>query len=140
MRITMSSSRRYKAQIAFEYMFIFGIFMTAVILSMVFAYNKSMEIDRYQRQVEIESLLKTVADKIDTVWLEGEGFSSNITVPMTVTDYAYTLNMSDNYLILTVMQSDYIKPILTSNITGNFSMGGVSTLENKGSFIEITHN
>lgn len=139
MRNTMSSSRRYKAQIAFEYMFIFGIFMVAVIIGATFAWSKSLEVDNYRRQLEVDGLLMRVSNKIDTVWLEGEGFRSNITIPATVANHEFTLNVTYNYLLLTSMGQDFTKPIITTNVTGNFSLGNLNTLTNHGDHIEITH-
>ena len=139
MRTTMSSSRRYKAQIAFEYMFIFGIFMVAIIIGATFAWSKSLEVENYMTRLEVDGLLIRVSNKIDTVWLEGEGFRSNITIPATVANYEFTLNVTQNYLLLTVMDQDFTKPILTTNVTGNFSLGNLNTLTNKGEYIEITH-
>ena len=139
MRTTMSSSRRYKAQIAFEYMFIFAIFMAAMIIGTSFAWSKSLEVENYRMRLEVDGLLIRVSNKIDTVWLEGEGFRSNITIPATVANYEFTLNATSNYLLLTVMDQDFTKPILTTNVTGNFSLGGLNTLTNKGEYIEITH-
>ncbi len=138
MRTTMSSSRLYKAQIAFEYMFIFAIFMAAIIIGAAFAYTKSLEVESYRTNLEVDGLLTQVSDKINTVWLEGQGFSSNITVPETVADYSYTLNVTGNYLLLTVIEQDFIRPIITNNVTGNFSLGVVNTLTNMGDHIRIS--
>ena len=63
MRTMMSSSRRYKAQVAFEYMFIFGIFMVAIIIGTAFAWTKSIEVENYMTRLEVDGLegLKDVA-------------------------------------------------------------------------------
>jgi fluoride ion exporter CrcB/FEX len=138
MRNTMSSSRQYKAQIAFEYMFIFGIFMAAIIIGITFAWSKSLEVSNYRTRIEIDGLLITVTDKINTVWLEGEGFRTNITVPETVANQPYSLNVTSNYIIISVLEQDFTKPIITNNVTGSFTLGVVNTLTNRGDHIEIS--
>jgi hypothetical protein len=134
----MSGSRRPKGQIAFEYMSIFAIFMIALILASVFAWTRSVEITQAQRRLEVENLLDGVSGKIDTAWLEGEGFTTNLTIPETVADSQFTLNVTSNFLLLVLRQEEYVKPILTPNVTGSFTIGGVNTLYNRGDRIEIS--
>ncbi|MBN2331295.1 MAG: hypothetical protein JXC85_05770 [Candidatus Aenigmarchaeota archaeon] len=139
MTTMMSSSRRCKAQIAFEYMFIFGILMAAIIMGTAFAWSKSVEISNQMTRLEVDSLLIRVSDKINTAWLEGEGFSTNITIPEKVADSGFTLNVTSNFLVLSVLEQDFTRPIITKNVTGNFSIGGLNNLANKGDHIAITH-
>ena len=133
-----SGSSRLKGQIAFEYMFIFAIFMIALIIATVFAWTRTVEITQDQRRLEVYNLLEGVSGKIDTAWLEGEGYSTNFTIPSTVADAQFTLNVTSNFLLLILRQEEYIKPILTPNVTGSFNIGGVNTLHNKGNRIEIS--
>ncbi len=133
-----SGSRRFEGQIAFEYMFIFAIFMVALIIGAWFAWNSSMEVNRYHRRLEVEDLITSVAEKINTVWLEGHGFSTNITIPETVVDNPYTMQVISNYVLLTVLGEDYTKPIITRNVSGNFTLGTVNLLSNMGDHINIS--
>lgn len=133
-----SRSRRLSAQIAFEYMFIFAIFMAAMILGTMFAWSRSLEVNRYYTRLQVNNLLETVAGKINTAWLEGDGFSTNVTIPETVASLDYTLNVTSNYVLLTIMEEDYIKPIITQNVTGDFTIGDINTLTNTGEHIKIS--
>ena len=134
----MSGSRRPKGQIAFEYMFVFAIFMIALIIATVFAWNRSMEISKEYRRLEVENLLDSVSGKIDTAYLEGEGFTTNLTIPETIADSQFTLNVTSNFLLLVLREEEHIKPILTPNVTGSFNIGGLNTLFNRGDRIEIS--
>lgn len=113
--------------------------MVAIIIGTSFAWTKSLEVGNYMTRLEVDGLLIRVSDKINTVWLEGKGFSSNITIPATVAGYDFSLNVTSNYLLLSVMDQDFTKPILTTNVTGNFSLGDLNTLTNNGDHIEIYH-
>jgi len=138
MLIMMFSCRRFKAQSAFEFIFIFGILLSVLTLGMWVSLNKTREVNRYQVKLEVDYVLTTVAEKINTVWLEGEGFSTNVTIPETVTGKVYTLNMTSNYIILTLETNEYVKPIIMQNLTGNFTIGAVNNLYNRGDYIEIS--
>ena len=133
-----SGSRQLKGQIAFEYMFIFAIFIGALIIGAVFAWTKSVEIAQDQRRLEIDNLLDTVGGKIDTTWLEGRGFSTNVTIPERVANSLYTMNVTSNFLLLIVGGEEHVKPILKHNVSGNFTMGGINKLRNLGDHIEIS--
>ena len=138
MKTTTYTSKRFKAQIAFEYMFIFGIMIAALIPGVWFTWTRSFEISQETVRMEAENLLEKVAGKIDTTWLEGEGFSTNITIPMTIANVYYSLNITSNYVVLELLEKDYAKPILTQNVTGNFTIGRVNTLHNMGDSILIS--
>lgn len=138
MKTMTSTCRRFKAQVAFEYMFVFGIFMAALIMGTIFAWSKSLEVNRYQTRLEVNNLLDMVAGKIDTTWLEGAGFSTNLTIPETVANYNYTLNVTSNFVLLVIVEEEYIKPIITQNVTGDFTIGSVNTLSNMGDHILIS--
>ena len=138
MKTTTYTSKRFKAQIAFEYMFIFGIMIAALILGVWFTWTRSFEISQETVRMEAENLLEKVARKIDTTWLEGEGFSTNITIPMTIANVYYSLNITSNYVVLELLEKDYAKPILTQNVTGIFTIGRVNTLHNMGDYILIS--
>jgi hypothetical protein len=133
-----SSSRRCKAQSAFEFMFIFGALLGALITGFWFSWSKSMEAKRFSTELQVDELLNAVSEKINTAWLEGRGFSTNLTIPFTVSDREYSLNLSSNYIYLTLGDTVYMKPLITQNVTGSFTMGAVNGLTNMGDYILIS--
>lgn len=138
MRTSISTSRYCKAQSAFEFMFIFGIFIAAVILGIWFSWTKTTDISMEMEKLEAEGVLNLVSGKIDTVWLEGQGFRTNVTIPMKILNQNYTLNVTSNYLMLNFTGTIYIKPLITSNITGNLTAGKINMVTNLGEYIQIT--
>jgi len=133
-----STSGRFSGQSAFEFMFIFGIFLAALIVGTWISFSKVTEIDRYQKQMEVDYVLTSVAEKINTVWLEGMGFSTNVTLPEKISDAGYTISHDQNYIFISTGGYEYTKTIATNNLTGNFTAGAVIRLENMGDYINVT--
>jgi hypothetical protein len=137
MPTTTSIYTRRKAQSAFEFMFIFAIFMAAVVIAFFVSSVKVQEVRSHQELLEIDDLLTKVSEKINTVWLEGEGFSTNLTLPATVAGVGYGMNTSSNYLVATVSGADYMKVLITQNVSGSLKVG-LNTLTNMGDHIEVS--
>ncbi len=137
MQATTSTYRKHKAQSAFEFIFIFGIFLSALVVGMWVSSTKTAEISEYNRNLLIDDLLLKVTEKINTAWIEGEGFSTNVTLPVRVANSDYEINVTSNFVIMTVSGNHYIRGIITENVTGNFTIGGVNTLRNTGNAVEI---
>jgi hypothetical protein len=136
MLTTKSTYRRCKAQSAFEFIFIFGIFLAALVLAAWVSNTKTTEINLYDKELKVEELLTTVSDKINTAWIEGEGFSTNLTLPETVASSSYEIFVASNLIVLNVSGEVYIKSIITNDVGGTLSIG-VNTLRNNGTAVEI---
>ena len=115
-----------------------GIFLGALLIASWGAWNKVTEINRYQEQLEAGSVLNAVAGKIDTVWLEGVGFSTNVTIPQTIMGRDYTLNKSSNFIFIVIGENEYSKPIITKNVTGDFTLGSVNTISNMADHVRVS--
>jgi hypothetical protein len=138
MRTSKSTSRRLKGQSAFEFLFVFGVFIAALLMGVWASAVKSGELDAYMKNLEIEDLMTTVTEKINTVWVEGEGFSSNLTLPYLVYSMPYEINVTSNLVMLTAGGGRYMMPIITQNVTGTLKKSEVNTLTNRGDHIEIS--
>jgi hypothetical protein len=138
MRTSKSTSSRRKGQSAFEFMFVFGVFVAALLLGVWVSAVKSGELDIYRKNLEIDDLMTTVTEKINTAWVEGEGFSSNLTIPYLVYSTPYEINITLNIVMLTVGDDKYMRPIITQNVTGTLRKAAVNTLTNMGDHIEIS--
>jgi hypothetical protein len=119
-------------------MFIFGIFLSALSVGAWVSSIKTAEMNMHTKMLEIDDVMLSVTEKINTVWVEGEGFSSNLTVPGLVASSYYTINVTSNFVLMNISGELYIKPIITENITGTLEKGAVNTLTNRGDHIEIS--
>jgi len=132
-----SISRKHKAQSAFEFMFIFGVFLSALVVGLWVANVKTGEINMYDKNLKIDDLLTAVTEKINTAWIEGEGFSTNVTLPELVASSSYEINVTSNFVIVTVGGEHYTRSIITENVTGELTIGETNTLINNGEHVEI---
>ncbi len=132
-----SISRKHKAQSAFEFMFIFGVFLSALVVGLWVANVKTGEINMYDKNLKIDDLLTAVTEKINTAWIEGEGFSTNVTLPELVASSSYEINVTSNFVIVTVGGEHYTRSIITENVTGELTIGATNTLLNNGEHVEI---
>jgi hypothetical protein len=82
-----------------------------------------MEIKLSQADMEVENVLETVAGKINTVWMSGDGFSTNLTLPEKVAGMNYSIYVKSNYIILSTPYKNYTKTILTNETMGNLRIG-----------------
>jgi hypothetical protein len=131
-------SRRLSAQSAFEFMFIFGIFLGALLVGTWVSLAKLSDMSSHQEKLHASRLLDTVSGKVDSVWLEGSGFSTNVTIPETIAGLNYTLDFSSNVVYIVVDEREYLRTVVTKNLTGSFTTGKTNTLSNRGGFIDIS--
>lgn len=126
-----------KAQVAIEFMIIFGTFLIALSFIVLAAWNNIVNIDKSSIDFEANRILNLVSNRINTVYLEGHGFSINLAVPEKIGVYNYTIEIEENNLWLTVNQISYSRRLLTPNITGSIEKG-TNTLENVNGEIVIS--
>ena len=138
MRIMTFLFRRFKLQTTFEFIFITGMLVAALIMGAWFSWIQTSNISDTENSLIIGEFLSSVSGKINTAWLEGEGFSSNVTLPMTIAGQPYELNISDNYLVVKLLGEEHMNVLITNNLTGNFTIGALNRLTNRKSYIEIS--
>ncbi len=136
--MTSTYAARLKGQSAFEFMFIFGILLSAVVMGAWISGVRTAEISLEQKKLEINDVMMTVSEKINTVWLEGEGFSTNLTLPGLIASTQYELNITKSSVSIKIGDDHYLGRIITNNVSGTLVKGGVSTLTNMGDYIRIS--
>ena len=126
-----------KAQVAIEFMIIFGVFLVAITVTVLAAWNSMANTNKSSIDFEANGILNTISNKINTAFLEGHGFSTNLTIPENIMNYNYTLTREGNMMWLNIENLVYSRRLLTNNITGNFDKG-VRMLENVNGEIVIS--
>jgi hypothetical protein len=135
-----------KLQSAFEFMMIFAILLLALVL-ILGSVNESVRGMRYSK-IEIESLafIENARSKINTVYLEGDGFSLNLTLPENLTVkisdrpelFYYTFIIDGNSIILDVYGfNNYVKTLLTEDVNGSLRIG-TNSIRNVGGTVVIS--
>ncbi|MEM7815534.1 MAG: hypothetical protein QXN71_00245 [Candidatus Aenigmatarchaeota archaeon] len=121
--VDFSISFRKKAQISIEFMFIYIIFMAALSVAAVYVFQNSQNVYSSQIDLKVEELLSLVKGRIDTAFLEGDGFSTNITLPYQIVNSDYLLNVSSGLIFLEINNRTYSKILLSGNVSGHFRKG-----------------
>lgn len=126
-----------KAQVAVEFMVLFTIFIAAVIVSLFLVWNNVLSINKATNDIEFRKVLDTIGGKIDTVYLEGDGFQTNVTIPYRVSGISYPVDLNEGLLWITVQNRTYTRRLLTNDVSGTFKKG-VNTLKNVDGVVVIS--
>ena len=129
------TARSRRAQASMEFMILFILFLVAVGVALVVSVHRSQAISQAQLDLESDKTLRGVADRINTAYLEGDGFSMDVTVPERILRLNYTIDISSNEVILRVDGGTYVRYLLTDNITGEVVKGTNRILNQNGEII-----
>jgi CheY-specific phosphatase CheX len=124
-------------QVAIEFMVIFAIFLVAVTISLFFVWENTSRMNRATLESETRVVANAIAGKLDTVYLEGDGFSTNLTVPQLISGMNYTLELTAGTVWVTLENRSYGRVVLPSNISGTLRKG-VNVLRNSNGMIVIS--
>jgi hypothetical protein len=125
-------------QSAFEFMFIFSVLLAATGFGIWVSSIKAAEVTQARNELEIDDFLTSLSEKINTAWIEGEGFTANVTLPETIAGMDYTIDISSNHIALLIGGTYYLKQLITTNVTGIPVKGGTSRLTNTGDGILVS--
>ena len=112
-----------KAQVAVEFMLIFGVFLLGIVFTIIASWNNMANAEKSTIDFEVNRILGLVANRINTAYLEGDGFSIGLNIPEKIGLYDYTLQIEGNILWLSVNEFSQSKKLLTTNITGSLAKG-----------------
>ena len=108
-----------KAQVAFEFLIIYTVFMVLFIASIYFASQKAIFQQIYAEQVYAREIGMRFAQEINTA-SRFSGYEKNYTFSETIRGSKYSLNISGGVLILSYKnQSDFYFPLMTTDIAIN---------------------
>lgn len=127
-----------KSQSVAEFIVIFGIFLAALIVITLVSWSRIEDMSQSKKDMEIERVLVYTSDKINTAYLIGNGFSTNMTLPETILNFNYTADIQNGMLLLNITGMIYSKQLLTTNITVARSLdqkGPYVIKNNKGEII-----
>jgi len=118
-----------------EFMILFVLFLVAVGFALVVSVHRSQAISQAQVDMESDKTLRNVADRINTAYLEGDGFSMDVTIPERILRMEYTINISSNEVVLRLDGGTHVRYLLTDNVTGEIVKGTNRILNQNGEII-----
>ena len=131
----LSRPRSRKAQASMEFMALFILFLVAITFAMYVSIQRSAVIADAQISLESNKVLTSMTNKINTVYIEGDGFSMNVTLPERIFKINYTVSINSNEVILRIDGSSFIEQVITNNITGSFEKGTSRVTNNNNEII-----
>ena len=118
-----AQSRSRNGQASLEFMALFVLFLVAITFAMYVSIQRSHVIGDAQMSLESNRVLTSMTNRINTVFIEGDGFSMNVTLPERIYKINYTVSINSNEVILRVSGNSFIEQVITNNITGSFEKG-----------------
>ena len=126
-----------KGQSSVEFMMIFAVLLIVLGLAVWISGTKSTELNTIKTNLEINEVLNKISSKINTVHIEGNGFSTEMILPATIRNRIYNITIIDNRVILNLEGLTFLQSVLTENITGSFKIG-INYLKNNNGVVEIS--
>jgi len=114
----IGSAKRRKAQISVEFMILFIFFIGVLALAMVYATQNMQAVSASTLGLEAGKVLSLARSKLDTAFLEGDGFSTNFTLPQQIMNLDYSVNVSSGFVLIEINNMTYSSPLITQDITG----------------------
>jgi hypothetical protein len=112
-----------RGQASVEFMFIFILFVAALSLAAVFVMQSSQGIYQSGMGIGAEELLSQVKGALDSAYLEGDGFSTNLTLPSRLLGSEYFIGTEPGYVFIEVSNQTYSKTLLARNLSGSLRKG-----------------
>lgn len=85
-----------------------------------------------------EALASSISMALDTAFVEGNGFSINITLPADIDGLKYSVIIYPNIVCINVGSRHYYHNTIVRKVVGNFS-SGINVIKNVEGIIKITH-
>jgi hypothetical protein len=112
------SGRICKAQISIEFMILFIFFVGILAFAMVSVMQNIQDTSSSTLGLETKKTLSLVKSKLDTAFLEGDGFSTNFSLPQQIMNLDYSVNISSGFVLIEISNLTYSSPLITKDITG----------------------
>lgn len=128
-----------KAQVAMEFLIFFSIFIMILIIVFAVNFQKTAEIRASSESIEADRLIGLAADRINTVFLEGQGFSSELSLPPSVGAVNYSVSINGSIAYLVVREDYYQRTLMTSNVQGQL-MPGRNIIRNSNGTISVSQD
>jgi hypothetical protein len=118
-------------QAAMEFMVFFGIIAVVVIAVTYNVQTTTTGMNREMADSVIKDAMESIQGSLDMVFMGGDGFSANITIPEKIGGSNYTINITSGFLVINVSGNIKGAKLMADNITGIIKKGD-NTITNAG--------
>src|SRR3989338_2478688 len=99
--------------------------------------DKNIKVSDNQLNIESKNMADRIAFEINNAANQGNGFAKNFSIPSAISGHTYTINVSDNFVILNVKGQSFLSKVIVSTINGTI-VAGKNMAENIGGTIYVT--
>ncbi len=120
--MNFKTSKKTRAQASFEFMQTFTLLFAVVVIFSAIFLNYYIDLQNKSIQFQLTNFAESIAGKINSAYLAGDGYSVNFYLPQKLYSENYFINLSasNKYLEVHLNDSDYENygsaSLLTSNI------------------------
>jgi hypothetical protein len=126
-----------KAQVSIEFMILFIFFLGLLAFAIISVMQSVQDVSASSVGLEAQKELSVLRSKLDTAFLEGDGFSTNFTLPQKIIGLDYSMNVSSGFALIQVNNLTYSTPIISRNVSG-YPRKGENALRNSGGNLVIS--
>jgi hypothetical protein len=119
-----------------EFMVLFTLFLVVAGIALYASIDRTRDITDAKIGVEASSLVSRITTTVNSVYLQGDGFSTSMVLPYKIVSLDYNTSFQSNQLLLTAAGKLYTGYVLTGNVTGNLT-SGTNTIRNSGGWVMI---
>ncbi len=112
------SGRKSKAQVSIEFMLLFIFFLGIMAVVMVYVMQSIENTSASTVGLETQQRLSFIKSKIETAFLEGDGFSTHFTLPLQIMNLNYSVGIDSGFVLIEISNMTYSSPLITKDITG----------------------
>ena len=95
---------------------------------------KAQKVNQHARYIS-----DLVSSELNNVYIQGNGYSRNFTLPANIREYNYNISIIDNMVYVFVTNNNtYIRKTIPENISGGFKKG-LNCLSNKNGVIYVNN-
>ena len=119
----MRFASKWKAQMSTEFMFIFIFLLALTMLVAAAAVWNTGGVYLSTVELEARKVLSLAKGKLDTTFLEGDGFSTTFTLPQKIMSLDYSINISSRFVFLEAGNQTYSALLLSNSTSGSLKKG-----------------
>jgi hypothetical protein len=119
-----------------EFMVLFTLFLVVAGIALYASIDRTRDITDAKIGVEASSLVSRITTTVNSVYLQGDGFSTSMVLPYEILSLGYNASFQSNQLLLTAAGKLYTGYVLTGNVTGNLT-AGTNIIRNSGGWVII---
>lgn len=100
-----------KSQVALEFLLVMGVLLTIFIIFKIFLLKETVDISHEKEYTTIKDIALMIQTELNMAQSLEDGFTRTFTLPKTVDGINYTTNITNDYIVITSRNHEYVLSI-----------------------------